>query len=431
MSLDRTIQPSIRPLTAFSLQRPTFQKMKNGMPLYIIDAGSAEVVRIDILIGGGQCQQTQLLQAMFTNRMLREGTSTRLSVEIAEKLDYYGAWLDLSSSLNYGFVTLYTLDKYVEQTLPLLSDMLQNPTFPEKELEVVRNVNKQQFIVNSTRVEAMSRRELKKALFGGDHPYGATAAEEDYDKITSETLREFYQKFYHSGNCTVYVSGKITDSLMQLLEKTLGSDNWGNVQPIPPYIVPPIHTTSEKKIFLERADALQSSLKMGGFVMERTHPDYLPARVLTTLFGGYFGSRLMSNIREDKGFTYGIGAGIVNHPGYGELIISTEADNAYIDRIIQEVYHEMERLQQELVAPQELEMVKNYMIGDLCRSYEGPFSLADAWIFIHTAELEEDFIEKSVKVIQTTTAEQIQSLAQAYFKPGEMIEVVAGQKTKR
>ena len=431
MSLDRTIQPSIRPLTEFSLQCPVSQRMKNGMPLHIIDVGSAEVVRIDILIGGGQCEQTQLLQAMFTNRMLREGTLTRSSVEIAERLDYYGAWLDLSSSLNHGFVTLYTLDKYVEQTLPLLADMLMNPTFPEKQLEVVRNINKQQFLVNSTRVEAISRRELKKALFGETHPYGVTAAAEDYDKVTPEVLRDFYQKYYHSGNCSVYVSGKITESLIQLVENTLGANDWGLIQPKAPFMVPPIHTTDEKRIFVERADALQGSLKMGGFMMDRKHPDYLPARVLVTLFGGYFGSRLMSNIREDKGYTYGIGAGIVNHPGYGELIIGTEADNAYVGNIIQEVYHEMERLQQELVGPEELEMVKNYMIGDLCRSYEGPFSLADVWIFIHTAELENDFIEKSVKAIQTITAEKVQSLAQTYFKPGELIEVIAGQETKR
>ena len=123
---------------------------------------------------------------------------------------------------------------------------------------------------------------------------------------------------------------------------------------------------------------------MGCFVMDRHHPDFLKARVMVTLFGGYFGSRLMSNIREDKGYTYGIGAGIVSYPGTGILTVSTEAANEYVNSIITEVYREMDKLCNDLVPQEELEMVKNYMLGDLCRSYEGPFSLSDAWIYIET-----------------------------------------------
>jgi hypothetical protein len=181
-------------------------------------------------------------------------------------------------------------------------------------------------------------------------------------------------------------------------------------------------------VFVERADALQSSLKMGGFVMDRKHPDFLKTRVLTTLFGGYFGSRLMSNIREDKGYTYGIGAGIVNYPGIGILAISTEADNRYVDSIITEVYKEMEILQNDLVSDEELNMVKNYMLGDWCRSYEGPFSLPEAWIYVQTAGLDDDFFNRSLDAIQQVTPEEIRLLAQRYFCKENLIEVVSGKK---
>lgn len=187
-------------------------------------------------------------------------------------------------------------------------------------------------------------------------------------------------------------------------------------------------TTSEKHLFVEREDALQSSLKMGSFVMDRQHPDFLKARVMVTLFGGYFGSRLMSNIREDKGYTYGIGAGIVSYPDTGILIISTEAANEYINSIIAEVYREMDKLCNELVPQGELEMVKNYMLGDLCRSYEGPFSLSDAWIYIETAGLDDKFFIRSLDAIRGITREEIQRLAQAYFCKENLIEVVAGKK---
>ena len=395
--LDRTTPPPIRQLSEFSITRPDRRTMKNGMPLNIIHAGTEDVVRFDLLIGGGQWNQEQPLQAMFANRMLREGAGNLTSSQIAERLDYYGAWLELSSSVNYGFITLYSLNKYFARTLAVISEMIKAPTFPAKELSVVADTNKQQFLVNSTR-------------------------------ITPEVLRSFYRKYYHSGNCSVYISGKVTSEIIRCIEDNLGSGQWGEVTEKAKTMLVPLVTTKEKRIFIEREDALQSSLKMGCFVMDRHHPDFLKARVMVTLFGGYFGSRLMSNIREDKGYTYGIGAGIVSYPETGILTVSTEAANEYVDSIITEVYREMDKLCNDLVPQEELEMVKNYMLGDLCRSYEGPFSLSDAWIYIETAGLDERFFIRSLDAIRGITREEIRILAQKYFCKENLIEVIAGKK---
>ena len=290
--LDRTTPPPIRQLSEFSITRPDRRTMKNGMPLNIIHAGTEDVVRFDLLIGGGQWNQEQPLQAMFANRMLREGAGNLTSSQIAERLDYYGAWLELSSSVNYGFITLYSLNKYFARTLAVISEMIKAPTFPAKELSVVADTNKQQFLVNSTRVEMIARKQLNTALFGPEHPFGRYAVAEDYDRITPEVLRSFYRKYYHSGNCSVYISGKVTSEIIRCIEDNLGSGQWGEVtEKAKTTLVPPV-TTKEKRIFIEREDALQSSLKMGCFVMDRHHPDFLKARVMVTLFGGYFGSRL-------------------------------------------------------------------------------------------------------------------------------------------
>ena len=428
MSLDRTMPPLLRPLEAFEILRPERLEMKNGMQLNVIRAGSQEVVRLDLLIGGGQWHQTQALQALFTNRMLREGTPTMTSAQIAEKLDYYGAWLDLSSSVNCGFITLYSLNKYFPRTLAIIADMLMNPSFPEKELEVVLETNRQQFLVNSSRVEVIARKHFNRSLFGEEHPFGRFAVESDYGRITPEILREFYRKHYHSGNCTVYVSGKVTPEIIRCIEEHLGNASWGEIKEVQPLELIEPRQTTEKHVFVEKADALQSSLKMGCFMMDRVHPDFLKARVMVTLFGGYFGSRLMSNIREDKGYTYGIGAGIVNCPGSGVLAITTEADNQYIDSIITEVYREMDKMCNDLAPQEELEMVRNYMLGDFCRSYEGPFSLSEAWIYTKTADLDDDFFVRQVDSIRSITAEEIRTLAQRYLCKENLIEVVAGKK---
>lgn len=428
MNLNRQIPPPICPLSDIHVTYPESQRLKNGIPLHVIRAGMEDVVRFDLLIGAGQWNQTQALQAMFTNRMLREGTSSLTSQQIAEKLDYYGAMMELSSSVNCGFITLYSLNKYFPQTIELVADMLMNPTFPEKEMEVVVEVNKQRFLINSTRVEMMGRKRLNRALFGEAHPLGRYAEVEDYDRLSPEVLKSFYHQHYHSGNCSIYLSGKITPEIIQSVERALGDAPWGEVsqassfQPITP------QPEVGKRFFVEKEDALQSSIKLGGFVMDRLHPDFLKARVMVTLFGGYFGSRLMSNIREDKGYTYGIGAGIVTYPGVSVLAISTEAANEYAEAVITEVYKEMDLLCNDRVLQTELDMVKNYMLGDWCRSYEGPFSLSDAWIYVETGGLDKEFFVRSIDAIQSITCEEVQALAQKYLCKENLIEVIAGKK---
>ena len=428
MNLNRTTPPEIRPLEEFEIARPERLRMKNGIPLNIIRAGAQDVIRMDVLIGGGQCHQQQPLQAMFTNRMLREGTSSYTSAQIAEKLDFYGAWLELSSSLNCGFLTLYSLNKYFPYVMEIISDMLMHPLFPERELDVVKEVNKQQFLVNSTRVEVISRKCFNRSLFGENHPFGRYAEEEDYGKITPEVLKEFYRTYYHSSNCSVYVSGKVTSDIVRCIEEQIGNSPWGMIREMPQIQLPEPCRSVDTHFYIEREDALQSSLKMGDFVMDRLHPDFLKCRIMVTLFGGYFGSRLMSKIREDKGYTYGIGAGVVNYPGRSVLAISTEADNCYVDDIIREVHTEMDRLRNDLASQEELDMVKSYMLGDLSRSYEGPFSLSDAWIYVETAGLDDEFFVRFMDAVRNVTCEDVRLMAQKYLCRETLIDVVAGKK---
>ena len=157
-------------------------------------------------------------------------------------------------------------------------------------------------------------------------------------------------------------------------------------------------------------------------------PDYLKARVMVTLFGGYFGSRLMSNIREDKGYTYGISAGIMPYPDSGLLVVNAETANEFVEPLIKEVYHEIDRLQNDLVPAEELAMVKNYMLGDMCRSYESAFSLADAWIFIHTSGLPDSYVRDAVEAVKTITPVEIRELASRYLCKETLKEIVSGKK---
>jgi zinc protease len=425
--LNRKIQPEIKAMENISIAAPQRKIMSNGIPLNVIEAGSQEVVRLDILIGAGKWHQTQLLQTLFANRMLREGTKRFTSAEIAEKLDYYGAWLELSTSMEYSYITLYSLNKYFASTLEVLESIVKEPIFPEKELNTVIDTNKHQFLINSTKVEYLAQKSFAGSIFGEEHPCGRYASADDYDKVTSACLKEFYNQYYHSGNCTIYIAGKVTEEILDLLNNAFGNDPWGQVENKVSLIPGTINTTSQKRIFTEQTSAMQSSLKMGKVMIQRSHPDYFKMRVLVTIFGGYFGSRLMSNIREDKGYTYGISAGIASYPDAGVFMIATEAANEYVEDIIKEVYHEMNILQTDLVPDAELNMVRNYMLGEMCRSYEGPFSLSDAWMFVQTSHLSDSYFEESLKAVQSVTTEELRDLAQKYFDQEKVIEVVAGK----
>ena len=428
MLLDRTIQPKVRDIEHLAVQMPQRFIMPNGVPLNILNSGDNEVVRIDLLIEGGRWHQSQPLQALFTNRMLREGTLRYSTLEIAEKLDYYGAWLELSSASEYAYITLYSLNKYLPQTLDVLESIVKEPTFPEKELGVVAENNIQQFIVNSSKVDFLAHRALMKAVYGGQHPCGRLVQKEDYKRITPDVLRKFYDRYYHSRNCTIYVSGKVGDDCVRRIEDLFGREAFGKgfQKPEKTDFVPV--SSVDKRIFVEYADVMQSAVRMGMLSLERCHPDYLKALVMVTLFGGYFGSRLMSNIREEKGYTYGISAGIAPYPGQGILVINTETANEFVEPLVREVYHEIDRLQNDPVPEDELFMVKNYMLGEMCRSYESAFSLADAWMFVQVSGFGDTHFEDVLNTIKNITPEEIRELAGRYLCKEKLKEVISGKK---
>ena len=427
MFMDRTIQPEIQPLKNFHIQTPVRTTLPNGIPLTVINAGEQEVVRMDVLFSGGRWQQSQKLQALFTNRMLREGTTKYTAATIAENLDYYGSWLELSSSSEYAYITVYSLNKYLAKTLEVVESMIKEPLFPQKELQTILDTNIQQYLVNTSKVDFLAHRSLLKSLYGEQHPCGKIVMEEDYYTITPEVLREFYERHYHSGNCSIFLSGKVTDDIISRVTDIFGIP-FGQYQLQMPKLSFPFAAIPEKRIFTEREDAMQSAVKMGCTTITREHPDYPKLRVLMTLFGGYFGSRLMSNIREDKGYTYGISAGVVFYPDSGLLIVSTETDNEYVEPLIQEVYHEIDRLHLDPVSAEELRIVRNYMLGEMCRSYESPFSLSDAWIFIATSGLKDDYFARSLQAVNEITPAEIQDLAQRYLCKETLKEVIAGKK---
>lgn len=426
MTLDRRIMPPIGYMDDFNIQRPVRKIMPDGMTLNVLRAGMEDVIRLDLVVGSGQLDQDYPLQAMMTNRMLREGTDRMTSEKIAEKLDYYGAWVDLSSSADSGFVTLYSPGKFFEKIVRVLASMIKEPAFPERELKIVEESNRQAFLVNAQRVEVMARKRLATELFGPEHPLGRFAGAEDYGRLTTEMLRAFYDDNYCPDNCTMFVAGKINDKILRCIGRHFGKASWGRDAKRNASVMPEPRGMAEKRVNVEKKDGMQSAVRIGCLLPDSMHEDFLDLKVLNAILGGYFGSRLMKNIREDKGYTYGIGSGIVTYPGCSMLVISTETGNEHVEDVIRETRNEIERLKCTPPDKDELTMVKNYMTGEICRAYENALSISDAWIYALTAGTDDDFFDRTAESVKNITGNRIMELAGKYLDWDKMVEIVAG-----
>lgn len=429
--LNRHTPPPIQP-TSLDFRKPVQRVLRNGIPLHVIEAGQLDAVRIDFVFSAGQWHQDHKLQALFACRMLREGCRGYTSAEFAERLDYYGAWLDLSVAMNRTFVTLYTLKKHFATTLELVHRMLTEPSYSEEQFRIVCDNNKAQLMVNLQKGDVQAMRALRRSLYGEEHPCGKQVTPEDYDALQLAHVVDFYHQHYGSRTCRIYLSGDIDEPLLAHVESLFGMAEWGSGEKVESgkwrdesYChLDENYPLSSLNLQLE--GAVQDSIRMGCLLIDVNHPDYLPLRVLTAVLGGYFGSRLMKNIREEKGYTYHIGSDLVTNTAQVMFLIHCEAQAGKAEEVIGEVHREMLRLQSELIPDDELRMVRNYMIGEICRNYESAFSLTDAYIFMEHLGLPLTHLEQTIDAIRTTDAPRLQQLAQRYLRPDLLHTVVVG-----
>lgn len=407
------------------LTLPTRLAMPNGVPLYMLDGADKGVVRFDLLFKGGYAVQNKPLLAMFTNRMLREGAGDFTASEISRRLDYYGAWIDMYSSQNCNHITLYTMSKHFVPLLQVLEEMVKCPRFPLENLDTVKSNNKAYFTINSQKVDVVSQRYFEHSLWGDDHPLGHVVCAEDYDAITRADIQDYYNRYYGSCNCTMFISGYVNETMLTALEKSFGAETWGcKTECRPVEVAKPSPQFGRCKVSLP--GTMQSAVKIGFMVMDSMHPDFCKFRFLCVLLGGYFGSRLMSNVREENGYTYHIEAELDAYGEKNAFMITSETATDNVELLIKEVYNEIERLLTEPVGSAEIELVRNYIMGELCCEYEGQSSKSE--VFINTLLSGAGFasVNKYIDEIKTVTPEDLHRLACEYFHKDRMIEIVVG-----
>ena len=304
----------------------------------------------------------------------------------------------------------------------MAEQVLLHPTFPEEELRTYCAKRKQRLAIERTKVDVEAREAFARTMFGPEHPYGISADENDYDRLTRADVAEFYARHYTAANGFVVCSGRIgeqeREAVAALAERLPRSESeTGTPFPAP---------VTRHEAFVEHPGAVQSSIRIGRMLFPRQHPDFLGMQVVASALGGYFGSRLMQNLREERGYTYGVVAAMVNFEQAGYFAVATQVGTDVTRDALREIYAEIERLRTEPMPDEELSLVKNIMIGEMMRILDGPFGVADVTIENILCGRDHTVIGENIRRIQAMTPADIQRLAQKYLAREDLVTVIAG-----
>jgi len=423
--INRKLVPTIKDAIEFNLQLKPCQQftLNNGVPVYAIDAGAQEVLQLELVFYAGNWFEQQKNVAAATSYLLKNGTSGKNAFQLNETFDYYGAYCNRSCYNETAVVSLSCINKHLPALLPVVREMITDSVFPESELDIYKQNSKQKLKVSLQKCDYIATRLTDAYLYGETHPYGKYTNPEDLDALNSNLLQDFFKQYYLNGQCVIFVSGKLPANIEEQLNNALGDLG------LKPFnkVIPPIAQlpAAEKKYRIQNdVNGVQGAIRIARPFHNRHHPDFMKVMVLNTLFGGFFGSRLMSNIREDKGYTYGIHSYVQNHIHDSAWMISTEAGKDVCEATIEEVYKEMKILREEPVDAEELLLVRNFLIGTILGDLDGPFHIMGRWKNLVLNNLTDDYFYRSIETIKTISAEELQELAKKYLNPEEFYELV-------
>lgn len=424
--INRKETPPIHDAISFEYHLQPVQKeiFQNNVPIWWLNAGTQDVIQLDWVFHAGLWHEQQTAVAQSVASLLRNGTASKSALEINEAIEYYGASLKVSPNNDYTIVTLHTLTKHLPALLPVIKEIITEAAFAEGELQTyVRNAQ-QRLAVNLRQCDFVSNRHIDAFLFGAAHPYGRFTEPADLSALTPQALREFHNKHYQSQNCMMFMAGKIDKSQVALVNDYFGKEAWGGSL-LPKVNAYETHPAVEKKHrIINDENGVQGAIRIARHFPTRQHPDFTPMLVLNTIFGGYFGSRLMANIREEKGYTYGIHSQIYNYRKDGALLIATEAGRDVCELAVKEIYKEMDLICNERVDDEELLLVKNYLLGNLLGDLDGPFSIMQRWKNIILNDLPAEQFDNNIEIYKTITPAKLQELAQQYLNKEDYYELV-------
>jgi zinc protease len=425
--LKRTVPPPIKDPVEFDVHLPPCEvyKLSNGVEVFAVNMGTEDTMMIDWVFNAGNCYENKKVVAAATNHLLKNGTSRRTAYELNDHFEYYGSYLSRSSGHETAEIVLHCLNKHIDELLPVVAEIITDSIFPQKELEIYIQNSKQRLQVNLQKCEFVASRLIDANLFGENHPYGRYSNLEDYSALERNDLVDFYDKYYRNGHCVIFIAGKLPPDIIDSLERDFGRWPLKSHRQADVNIPVPIQPSPQKKqLLINDPQGVQAAIRIARHFPNRHHPDFQKVMVLNNIYGGFFGSRLMANIREEKGYTYGIYSYLMNLIQQSGWLVSTEAGRDVSVSTVHEIYAEMEDLREEPVDEEELRMTRNYMIGTILGELDGPFQVLSRWKNLILNDLDENYFYSAIRTIKTISADELQELAKKYLVPDEFYELV-------
>jgi zinc protease len=418
--LDRKIAPNFKPITKVSIPDVHSETLPNGRKVYFRNEPAVEVFKIELVINSGSWYTDQYNLISLTLKMLNEGTIRKTAHELAEAIDSIGSFTEFSPGFDQSSISFYGLSKFFNQNISLLAEIIHQPLFDQNQFDSLKKKEIQKLELNLEKGGYLSSVGLRSALYGNDHPYGRQNTVDEIKAVELAQLKDFYQSNF--SDFDVFVTGKLPEDFLASLTTEFGQSKFQLV--------------SEKKndttfqadrlIEIRKPAFIQSSIKLGKRLFNRTHPDYMKFTVSNELLGGFFGSRLMKNIREDKGYTYGIYSHLYSLNNDGYFNIGTEVNGENEQATLDEIFKEINKLQTEAVSTTELETVKNYMAGSFAGSLSSPFAIMDKFKAMHYQGMSMAFYDNYLDGIYAVTSEDIQEMITKHLQPDSFYSYIAG-----
>ena len=420
--LDRRIAPPAYPVEKVSFPTPSQFTLANGIEVWVVSAGEQDVFKFELSTKAGAIHSPLAGVAGMTASLMKRGTSRHTAQELHQDFDFFGAFWDVQASLDHGTFTAYGLTKHFNSLLPLVAEMLQEATFPAEEVEKEIEIERQKTKLNWEKTSYAASQKFRAQIFPND-AYGRFTLPESFDELNQQVLIQQFEKTWKSQQPVIFLSGKITEQQIRTLDQTLGLIHFSS----PAFSIPSLQASSVPiKVREEKEGSVQSSIRFGLPAISRAHPDYFNFSLMNTVLGGYFGSRLQKNIREDKGFTYGISSSLAPYPRGGYWVVGTDVNGENVDATLAEIKKEITILQNDLVPQEEVEIVKNYLLGSFTGELTQAFDIAEKVRVIQLDGLAPDFYDQFQDHIQKIQAQDIRDMAAKYLNLDQMHEVIVG-----
>lgn len=414
----RTVAPAYT--TDFRITLDPLEYLPGQNRVAVLRSDTIEVFRLECIFPFGLLHAPDIETGHFLSRLMAMGTAQHTAYEIAEAFEKLGGFLDITTGLHRTTVTLHGLSRYFTDYLPLLSEVILQPEFPEAEIELRRAQASQNYLVENRKPAFRANTTFKEVIYGKHTLPGQTPDPAAISKLNQTTLKEFHAGTFAVSACDIYLCGHVTDADLSALK--IFSEQFRQKRERPQHPFP--EKNGARHIRVEMENSIQSSLIIGKRLFNRAHPDFFPFLVTNTVFGGYFGSRLMKNIREEKGLTYGISSSLTSNGPDGVFSIRAELNKEKLEEAMAAIEAEKEILRTTPVPGEELATVKNYIKGNILNSTNTLFDITDKHKALFYESLPPDFYENMGARIDAVTPEDVMRMTDTWLN--DFSTIIAG-----